>query len=156
MPRVFFANADGRENVFAHDASEDERVGRDVGAPLVDSATGELKRLFRLRRLKTVEFHQPLALQKYPFDYQVLAIRCVAEGAEVFGKYFQLQLMHPERSNYGPGRHTIVEDADHVDDLDIECIFALDGRDLAKPGRSGRGRRSMPSCFSCRGSTCRR
>ena len=42
----------------------------------VDSATGELKRLFRLRRLKTVEFHQLLALQKYPFDYQVLAIRC--------------------------------------------------------------------------------
>ena len=89
VPRVFFANADGRENVFAQDASADERVGRDdVGAPLVDSATGELKRLFRLRRLKTVEFHQPLALQKYPFDYQVLAIRCVAEGAEVFGKYY--------------------------------------------------------------------
>ena len=92
VPRVFFANADGRENVFAQDASADERVGRDdVGAPLVDSATGELKRLFRLRRLKTVEFHQPLALQKYPFDYQVLAIRCVAEGAEVFGKYYPVQ-----------------------------------------------------------------
>ena len=135
VPRVVFANADGRENVFAHDASEDERVGRDdVGAPLVDSTTGELKRLFRLRRLKTVEFHQPLALQKYPFDYQVLAIRCVAEGAEVFGKYFELQLRHPEPSSYCFGCHFIEEDADHVDDLNIECIFALDGRDLAKPG----------------------
>ena len=123
VPRVFFANADGRENVFACDANEDERVGRDdIGAPLVDSATGELKRLFRIRRLKTVEFHQPLALQKYPFDYQVLAIRCVAEGAEVFGKYYQLELTHPEPSSYCFGCHIIEEDADHVDDLNIECI----------------------------------
>ena len=52
----------------------------------------------------------------------------------MFGKYFQLEMLHPKRSNYGPGRHTIVEDADHVDDLDIECLFALDGRDIAKPG----------------------
>ena len=110
-------------------------MGRDdVGAPLVDSDTGKRARLFRLRRRRTVEFRQPLALKHYPFDYQVLAIRCVAEGAELFGKYFQLELLHPKRSNYGPGRHTVVEDADHVDDLDIESIFALDGRDLAKPG----------------------
>ena len=106
VPRVFFANADGRENVFACDANEDERVGRDdVGAPLVDSATGELKRLFRLRRLKTVEFHQPLALQKYPFDYQVLAIRCVAEGAEVFGKYYQVsvdRVLEPRIHSHAP------------------------------------------------------
>ena len=87
-----------------------------------------------MRRRRTAEFRQPLALQHYPFDYQVLAIRCVAEGAELFGRYFQLELMHPKRSNYGPGRHTIIEDADHVDDLDIDGIFALDGRDLAKPG----------------------
>ena len=133
--RVFFDNAKDRENLFAADANEDERVGRDdVGAPLVDSDTGKRARLFRLRRRRTVEFRQPLALQHYPFDYQVLAIRCVAEGAELFGKYFQLELLHPKRSNYGPGRHTVVEDADHVDDLDIESIFALDGRDLAKPG----------------------
>ncbi|CAH0363963.1 unnamed protein product [Pelagomonas calceolata] len=133
--RVFFDNAKDRENLFAADANEDERVGRDdVGAPLVDSDTGKRARLFRLRRRRTVEFRQPLALQHYPFDYQVLAIRCVAEGAELFGRYFQLELMHPKRSNYGPGRHTIIEDADHVDDLDIESIFALDGRDIAKPG----------------------
>ena len=133
--RVFFDNAKDRENLFAADANEDERVGRDdVGAPLVDSDTGKRARLFRLRRRRTVDFRQPLALQNYPFDYQVLAIRCVAEGAEVFGKYFQLEFMHPKRSNYGPGRHTVVEDADHVDDLDIDGIFALDGRDLAKPG----------------------
>ena len=68
--RVFFDNAKDRENLFAADANEDERVGRDdVGAPLVDSDTGKRARLFRLRRRRTVEFRQPLALQHYPFDY---------------------------------------------------------------------------------------
>ena len=104
--RVFFDNAKDRENLFAADANEDERVGRDdVGAPLVDSDTGKRARLFRLRRQRTVEFRQPLALQHYPFDYQVLAIRCVAEGAEVFGKYYQVsvdRVLEPRIHSHAP------------------------------------------------------
>ena len=107
MPRchgVFFANADGPRTSSPATRTR-RRVGRDgdVGAPLVDSA---VVAALRLRRLKTVEFHQPLAL--HPFDYQVAS--CVAEGAEVFRKYYPVHTSNcrdasPPRLNHD--LHTI-------------------------------------------------
>ena len=110
-------------------------MGQDeIGTPLVNGS-GELARLFRLRRLWTLEFRQPMDLQNYPFDFQCLGMRLRTEGAEVFGKYFQFDLHHPRESPGGKGRHLIGRDADYVDDMRLEAIFALSGDDLAEQGK---------------------
>ena len=94
--------------------------------------------MFRLRRRATVAFRQALDLKNYPFDMQCLCLQCETEGEMLFGKYFKLELGHPLPCAGNLGQHRILENADSVDDLRIETIFALSGAEVAAPGERPR------------------
>lgn len=138
--KVFFKNSEERANIFGGDdeARANAMVGKDeLGSAVVD-AGGRPARLFRLRRRATVAFRQALDLKNYPFDMQCLCLQCETEGEMLFGKYFKLELGHPLPCAGNRGRHRILENADNVDDVRIETIFALSGAEVATQGQRPR------------------
>ena len=133
--KVFFKDAEERANIFSWDdeTRANATVGKDeLGSPMVDAA-GRFARLFRLRRRVTATFRQAMDLVNYPYDAQCLVLAVETEGELIFGKYYKIDLHHPLPCAGSMGWHKVMENADCVDDLKIETLFALSGAELAAP-----------------------
>lgn len=120
---------------------------------LRDSRDGRqtILRHFEYRKRTQRKFRQPLDLVNFPFDVQTLPITFYSERTFMYGRPFHLKLSHPaarddfDEGDVTDGAHIFEKDADCVDDMQTETLFALEGHETLPELREIPAPRSMES-----------
>lgn len=136
-PRLHFENAvdssESPEPIFCNESEPTENGS----LMLRDDRDGRqaILRHFEYRKRTQRKFRQPLDLVHFPFDIQTLPITFYSERTFMYGRPFYLKLSHPcarddfNEGDVADGAHVFEKDADCVDDMKTETLFALEGRE---------------------------
>ena len=138
-PNLHFENAVALHTEKPEPIFDDHSVPTENGCLMLrDERDGKqtILRHFEYRKRTQRKFRQPLDLVHFPFDCQTLPITFYSEKTIVYGRPFHLRLKHPMAKDdfafddVADGAHIFEKNADCVDDMQTETLFALEGPEM--------------------------